>query len=320
MDTSRWDPEMLAFQKDGEAAAANYPPVKVEVPFGPHRAVNDALSMRNATGGPVPAETIDRWIPAEGRRVYCRVYRPRTDKPTPVMVYFHGGGWVWSSVDTHDRIGREFCAAAQMSVVSVDYSLSPEAKFPRALNECVETIRYVAKHGQDWGLDTSQMIVGGDSAGGNLSLSAAIQLRDQGGPALKGLMLAYPVCDSNFESASYREFATGHGLTRDRMIAYWNLYAERPHDLQHPLAAPLKADLKGLPPCLVLLAELDVLRSEGEALAAKLRQSGVDTELDIVKGVIHGFLRASGKVTKSREAFARAGQWMQQALSRGAKA
>ncbi len=319
MDTSRWDPEMLAFHKEGEIAAASYPPIKIELPFGPQRAVNDALSMRNATGGPIPAETIDRWIPAEGRRVFCRVFRPSTDTPTPVMIYFHGGGWVWSSVDTHDRVAREFCAAAEIAIVSVDYSLSPEAKFPRALNECVESIRYIAGHGRDWGLDATQILVGGDSAGGNLALGAAIQLRDQGLVSLKGLLLAYPVCDSNFDRLSYREFATGHGLTRDRMIAYWNLYAERSHDLQHPLAAPLKADLKGLPPTLVLLAELDVLRSEGEALAAKLRQSGVETELDIVKGVIHGFLRASGRVSKSRDAFARAGKWMEQTLVRRAK-
>ena len=318
MDASRWDPEMLAFQRESEAFAAKHPPVKLEPPFGVPRALNDKLSMRAVAGGPTPAETIDHWIPAEGRRVFCRVYRPRTDKPTAVMIYFHGGGWVWSSVDTHDRIAREFSAAAQVSVVSVDYSLSPEAKFPRALNECVEAIRYIAQHGPDWSLDTSQILLGGDSAGGNLALAAAVQLRDHGGPGLKGIVVAYPVCDSNFETPSYREFATGYGLTRDRMAAFWNLYVERPHDLHHPLAAPLRAELDGLPPVLILLAELDVLRSEGEALAEKLRRSGVDTELDVYQGVSHGFLRACGTVAKARDALRRAGDWMRQTLARGA--
>jgi acetyl esterase len=318
MDASRWDLEMLAFQRETEALAAKHPPVKLEPPFGAQRAVNDMLSMWAAAGGPIPAETTDRWIPAEGRRVFCRVYRPRIDKPTAVLIYFHGGGWVWSSVDTHDRIARELSAATQVSVVSVDYSLSPEAKFPRALNECIAAIGYIARHGAEWGLDTSQILLAGDSAGGNLALAAALQLRDQGGPALKGIMLAYPVCDSNFETSTYREFAAGYGLTRDRMAAFWNLYVERPQDLRHPLAAPLNAELGGLPPVLILLAELDVLRSEGEALAAKLRRSGVETEVGVFEGVIHGFLRACGTVTKAQDALRRAGVWMTQTLARGA--
>lgn len=315
MDSSRWDPEMLAFQKDAEAAAATYPPMKLEAPFSVPRCLNDMLSLRHAVGGPMPAEMTDRWIPAEGRRVFCRVYRPRTDKPTPVMIYFHGGGWFWSSVDTHDRIAREFSAAAKVSVVSVDYSLSPEAKFPRALNECIESIRYIAKHGATWGLDTTEILLCGDSAGGNLALASAIQLRDHGGgPALNGIVLAYPVCDSNFDRPSYLEFASGYGLTRDRMAAFWNLYVERPHDLYHPLAAPLRADLSGLPPILILLAELDVLHSEGEALAEKLYGSGGNAQLIVFKGVTHGFLRACGTVAKAQDAFRHAGDWVRRTL------
>jgi acetyl esterase len=316
MEVSRWDPEMLAFHREAEAFAAKHPPVKLVPPFGVQRALNDMLSMRAVAGGPTPAETTDRWIPAEGRRIFCRVYRPRTDRPTPVMIYFHGGGWVWSSVDTHDRIAREFSAAAQVSVVSVDYSLSPEAKFPRALNECIEAVKYIVKNGEQWGLDVANILLCGDSAGGNLALAAAIQLRDQGIPSLKGIVLAYPVCDSNFDSPSYEEFATGYGLTRDRMAAFWNLYVERPHDLHHPLAAPLRAELGGLPPVLILLAELDILRSEGEALAAKLHRSGIGVEMEIFKGVTHGFLRACGTVTKARDAVRRAGDWVRETLER----
>jgi len=314
-DTSRWDPEMLQFQREADDYAKNFPPVRVEIPLDPHRAVNDLLALRNASGGPVMAETTDRWVAARGRRIFCRVYRPRTDRSLPTMVYFHGGGWVWSSVDTHDRLAREYAAAGQVAVVSVDYALSPEAKFPQALEECAAVTRHVAAHGADWGLDPSTLLVGGDSAGGNLALATALLLRDtpgpaQGGPALRGILAAYPVCDSALDTASYQEFASGWGLSHERMSFYWSVYVPHAADRLHPLAAPLRADLAGLPPVLVQLAELDVLRSEGEALAAKLRSVGVPVELEIFPGVVHGFMRATATVGKAREAAEKAGAWM----------
>src|SRR2546421_367136 len=135
-DDPRWDPEMRAAQAAYEAEATKYPPIRLEFPFEPHRAVNDALNLLLAEGGPAMAESSDRWVAGHGRRILCRMHRPRTDQPLPVLVWFHGGGWVWSSVDTHDRLAREYAAAGDVAVVSVDYSLSPEAKFPTALEEC----------------------------------------------------------------------------------------------------------------------------------------------------------------------------------------
>ena len=310
-DRSRWDPEMAAFTAAAEAAAAKYPPIRLEVPLDPHRATNDALSMPYAQGGPVMAETADRWIAARGRRIFCRVYRPRVDRPLPTMVYFHGGGWVWASVDTHDRLVREYCAAGEVAAVSVDYALSPEAKFPQALEECVAVVQWVAAHGAEWGLATERLLVGGDSAGGNLALATALALRDIGGPALRGVLTNYPVCDSRLDTPSYQEFGGGsYGLSRDRMAFYWNVYVPHAADRAHPLAAPLRANLAGLPPVLVQLAELDVLRSEGEALAEKLRAAGVDVDLRLFPGVVHGFLRATGSVGKARDAVAHAGDWL----------
>ncbi|HET6238247.1 MAG TPA: alpha/beta hydrolase [Acetobacteraceae bacterium] len=310
-DTSRMDPEMLQFQCEAEEYAKNFPPVRVELPLDPHRAVNDILALRTATGGPVMAETTDRWVAARGRRIFCRVYRPRSDRPLPTLMYFHGGGWVWSSVDTHERLAREYAAAGEVAVVSVDYALSPEAKFPQAVEECAAATRYVAAHGVEWGLDPSSLLVGGDSAGGNLALATALLLRDTGGPALRGILAVYPVCDSALDTASYQEFATGHGLTHERMSFYWSVYVPHAADRHHPLAAPLRADLTGLPPVLVQLAELDVLRSEGEALAAKLKAAGVKVDLEVFPGVVHGFMRAMATVGKARTAVERAGAWMQ---------
>lgn len=311
-DRSHWDPEMAAFTEEQERAAAAYPPVKVELPLEPHRRVNDILGMRTASGGPVMAETAERWVNARGRRIFCRVFKPTTARPLPTLVYFHGGGWVWANVDTHDRMVREYAAAGQVNAVSVDYALSPEAKFPQALEECAAVVRHIATSGTEWGLDPRRILIGGDSAGGNLALATALLLRDTGGPSLLGILANYPVCDARFDTESYRLYgAGGCGLNTERMAFYWQVYV--PHDIDrlHPLAAPLRADLTGLPPTMVLLAELDVLRSEGEALVAKLRASGVEVETETFAGTVHGFLRATGSVQKARDAVAMAGAWMQ---------
>src|SRR3954468_19565672 len=158
-DRSSWDPEMAAFPPGREPAGAASPSVKVTLPLAPHRRINDLLGKLTAAGGPVMAETIERYVEAHGRRMFCRIYRPNTDRPLPTLVYFHGGGWVWASVDTHDRIAREYAAATPATVVSVDYALSPEAKFPQALEECAEVVRFVAKQGADWGLDIERLII-----------------------------------------------------------------------------------------------------------------------------------------------------------------
>ncbi len=310
-DRSRWDPEMAAFTAAMEVEAAKYPPVRAAFPFEPNRRINDILGMVTASGGPVMAERIDRTVDARGRKIVCRVCRPVVDAALPTLVYFHGGGWVWANIDTHDRMVREYAASGPVNVVSVDYSLSPEAKFPTALEECAAVVRFVAERGAEWGLDTGRILVGGDSAGGNLALATALLLRDTGGPALKGVLANYPVADSRFDTESYLEFgAGGFGLNLERMSFYWDVYVPHAIDRLHPLAAPLRADLTGLPPVLVLLAELDVLRSEGEALVEKLRRQGVPVETHTFSGTVHGFLRATATVQKARDAVSMAGGWM----------
>src|SRR3954453_16810796 len=311
VDRSHWDPEMAAFTAAMEQEAAKHPPVRVELPLEPHRRVNDLLGMITARGGPEMAETTDRFVEAHGRRIFCRVYRPTATRTLPTLVYFHGGGWVWASVDTHDRLVREYAAAGEVNVVSVDYSLSPEAKFPTALEECAAVVRWVASHGAEWGLDAMRLSVGGDSAGANLALATALLLRDTGGPSLRGVLANYPVCDARLDTDSYRLYGHGeYGLSRERMAFYWGVYV--PHDIDRldPLAAPLRGDLGGLPPVIVLQAEFDVLRSEGEALVSRLRGSGVDVEHEVYAGTVHGFLRATASVQKARDAVAAAGQWL----------
>ncbi|MGH7153008.1 MAG: alpha/beta hydrolase, partial [Acetobacteraceae bacterium] len=217
-------------------------------------------------------------------------------------------------VDTHDRLVREYAAGADIGVVNVDYALSPEAKFPQAVEECAAVVRHIGEHGTEWGLDGSRILLGGDSAGGNLALATSLLLRDSGGPRPRGVLASYPVCDSRLDTPSYQEFATGYGLTRERMAFYWSVYVPHAADRVHPLAAPLRADLSGLPPVRIHLAELDVLRSEGEALAAKLRAAGVSVELEVFSGTLHGFVRATDHVAKARDAMEQALAWMRRTL------
>jgi len=316
-DTSRVDPELAAFFRDVGQEIAKYPPVRMEVPYEPHRRTLDAIALKAAIDGPTMAETTDRWVAARGRRILCRLYRPCVDETLPVMVHFHGGGWIQSSIDTHDRLAREYSAAGGVAVVSVDYALSPEAKFPQALEECAAVVRHLVKHGSEWSVDGSRILLGGDSVGGNLALTVALLLRDTNGPPIKGILASYPVCDSRLDTPSYQSFgAGGYGLTLEQMTFVWDHYVPHEIDRMHPLAAPLRADLNGLPPVLLVLPEMDILRSEGDAMAAKLAAAGVSVRTEVIQGMVHGFLRACGSVQKARDALALIGEWLR-AQARG---
>ena len=312
MSTDRWDPEMRAARARMDAEAAKLPPVTLTEPYGPSRAINEQLAMLYGTGGPVMAETTERWLFLRGRRVLCRIHKPRTDAKLPVLVWFHGGGWVFQSIDSHDRLVREYAAAGDVATVSVDYSLAPESRFPQPLLECADAVRALVD--TDWGLDTSRIAVGGDSAGGNLALAAALHLRDAGGPRLRGILVPYPVTDADFTSPSYVAFAEGFGLTSAGMRAYWDLYTRDPADRLNPLAAPLRADCTGLPPTYIQLAELDVLHSDGERMAAKMRAAGVDVMLQTYPGMLHGFMRLTEAVGTARTAVADAGAWLRRVM------
>ncbi len=309
-DDLRLDPQIREVRRVMDDAAAAHPPILLEEPIDGHRAVNEMLTLMWAQGGPVMAESLDRWVVARGRRVLCRVHRPHTDRPLPVLVWLHGGGWVFSSVDTVDKLVREYAAGAEIAAVSIDYALSPEARFPQAVLECAAVIRHIATHGHEWGLDTGRIVIGGDSAGGNLAFGTALLLRESHPAILHGILSAYPVTAPDFDSPSYVEFAEGYGLTRAGMMAFWNAYTRDPADQHNPLAAPLRADLAGLPPTLVQLAELDVLRSDGEKMVEMLHAAGVPTTVETYKGMLHGFIRLTGEVAVARAAMADACAWL----------
>ncbi|SCM78491.1 Lipolytic enzyme [uncultured Pleomorphomonas sp.] len=241
-------------------------------------------------GAPVRAvETIA--LPVESGSIAARLYRPFGDGDAlPGIVYIHGGGWVLCSLDTHDNICRNLAASVGAVVVSIDYRMAPEHRFPVASDDCLAAVRWVAGHASGLGIDPARLILGGDSAGGNLSAVTALRIRDEGGPALAGEMLLYPVTDDIAAGhPSYGEFADGFGLTADDMAWFWDHYVPDPAERGHPHASPLRAEsLAGLPPTLLLTAGCDVLRDEGEAYAGRLAAVGVTLDFRRYEGLHHG--------------------------------
>lgn len=234
--------------------------------------------------------------------VRTRVYQPAgAERDLPVLVYCHGGGWVAGSLDTHDGVCRALCARTPCVVVSVDYRLAPEHRFPAAVEDAWAATAWVAQHARSIGGDPSRIAVGGDSAGGTLSAVAALRARDHG-LALRLQLLVYPATDRDFETPSYREFADGYGLTRDGMRWYWEHYLGPDGDATSPEASPLRAgDLAGVAPACVLTVEFDPLRDEGEAFAERLRAAGVPVESRRIAGLIHGVYRMPGTIPRAGE-------------------
>jgi acetyl esterase len=264
-------------------------------------------------GEPV-ARVEDRRIPGPGGEIPLRIYTPEGDGPRPGIVFFHGGGWVIGNLDTHDGTARKLANASGCTVVSVDYRLAPEHRFPAAAEDCHAALAWTAAHAAELGLRADALAVAGDSAGGNLAAVTALMARERG-PALRFQLLVYPVTAPDFDTASYRENAEGYLLTRDTMRWFWDQYAPEPAQRRNPWAAPLvAADLSGLPPALVITAEYDPLRDEGEAYARRLREAGVRAELRRYDGMIHGFLSFADVVQQGKRAVEEAGATLRAAL------
>jgi acetyl esterase len=243
-------------------------------------------------------EVVDLLIPGPAEKIRVRVYRPLSTELLPVVIWFHGGGWVVGTIESHDPVCRALANRTPCVVVSVDYRLAPEAPFPAGLDDAWAATQWVAKEALKLGADPSRIVVAGDSAGGNLAAAVALRARDAELPlALQALV--YPVTDFDFESESYLRLAEGLNLTRAKMQWYWEQYLGGADGLQ-PEASPMRApDLAGVAPALVQVAEHDPLLSEGEAYAARLEEAGVPVTLTRYDGVIHGFIRMPALVAEA---------------------
>lgn len=247
----------------------------------------------------LPADIEDRDIPVGPKgKTSIRIIRPQGNKSKlPVVMYFHGGGWVLGNKETHDRLMRELAHGAQAAIVFVDYVNAPESQYPAIHEECFSASQWIAENGASLNLDTSRMLVAGDSVGGQLATAVAMMAKEGNGPTFLAQLLFYPVTDAHFDTESYKEFANGYWLARDAMRWFWDMYVPdvsmRAKHLVSPLQATLK-QLEGLPPTLIIVDENDVLRDEGEAYARKLMQAGVQVTACRYVGLIHDFMMLNG--------------------------
>jgi acetyl esterase len=247
----------------------------------------------------LPAEIEDRDLPAGGLgNISVRIYRPHGAQGTlPAVMYFHGGGWVLGSKNTHDRLLRELANGAQAAFVFVNYTPSPEAQFPVPIEQAYAATKYVAEHGRELNLDGGNLAIMGDSVGGNMTAAVTLMAKERKGPAIRYQVMFYPVTDSSLNTASYNEFANGPWLTKAAMKWFWDAYAPNMEDRRKITASPLAASveqLMGLPPALLVVDENDVLRDEGEAYGRKLIEAGVEVTAVRVLAIFHDFAMLNG--------------------------
>lgn len=269
---------------------------------------------------PVPRPDVDsvedQIIPGPRGGLSVRIYRPFEQGPLPVIVFFHGGGFVIFGIDTQDGLCRQLCNRSGMIVVSVDYALAPEHKFPAASNDCLAAALWAAKVAPSFGGDPERLVLAGDSAGGNLAAVTALRLRDSRGPDIRAQLLMYPVTDHPSAGMnSYQSRGNGYGLTAAAMEWFWDQYLNDPSEGSHPHASPHRAsDLTRLPPAYVITAEYDPLRDEGAAFAHRLHAAGNPAVLVNYPDANHGFMSWVGLIDTSDRALQAACDWLRETV------
>ena len=268
-------------------------------------------------GGPVMSATTERVVPAAKGTVLVRFHDPTPARPKPVLVYLHGGGWTFFSINTHDRLMREYAARAGVVVAGVDYALAPEAKYPVALEQVVAVVRYLAERGHEVGVDPARIAIGGDSAGANLALAASLRLRDESRrQVIRGIVLNYGVFDrTSSQEACESLGGPGAMLTAEEMDTYWANYLRDESQIDDPLVCPLRADLHGLPPVLLVVPDRDLLSEQSIKLAEKLRDAQVQVKLELYRGAIHSFLEAVSIAPLADRALGDTAAWLRRTLS-----
>src|ERR1700733_11373598 len=282
-----------------EAAAQEFADSTANPPFLFDLSVEEGRKMVDSVQDgdiPAPATDVTDLTIAAGPsgEVSVTIFRPAgVSGPLPVILFTHGAGWVFGDAHTHGRLVRELTTRAHAATVFTNYSLSPEAKYPTAIEEIYAVLEWIAEHGAEHDLDGRRIAVSGDSVGANMTIAVTIMAKQRGGPRLAAQVLYYPVTNADFETGSYRQFAEGYWLSRKGMQWYWDQYTADPAQRAEITASPLRAtldELAGLPEALVIVGEADVLRDEGEAYAAKLRSAGVPVTAVRFQGIIHDFV------------------------------
>ncbi len=271
-------------------------------------------------GGPTMKRTVEKQVGDCSTRI--RIYYPNDHEILPALIYIHGGGWTIFSLDTHDRLMREYADRANIAVIGVDYSLSPEVKYPRAIDEIVSVVQWLTKQNPtELGIDPRRIAIGGDSVGANLSVATNLRLRSLNEPMLMAQLLNYGVYDrARPESNSYQRYdGPKYRLTADEMDFFWKNYVRDERDFDDPLVCPLHADLHGLPPSFLAITECDILADENRAMATALRHAHVEVDERVYQGATHSFLEAVRIAAISNRALDEAAQWLAKQLGSGVR-
>jgi acetyl esterase len=296
-------PVSPALQALLDASAQANLPALADQPLDEVRAGAIAFAQVGAGKKQNVAHVEDRDLPGIAGDIPVRVYAPESAEPLPIIAYFHGGGWVFMGIETHDWICRRLANACSAVVVSVEYRLAPEHKFPAGLDDCMAVTTWLAENGEVLGGDPARLAVAGDSAGGNLAAAVALASRADDGPRLAAQVLVYPATDAACATPSIVQNAEGYLLTAEAMRWFWEQYLGPGGDSDDGYASVLRhPDLAGLPPTLVITAEYDPLRDEGEAYGEHLAQAGVEVSTRRFDGMIHGFLGMDELVPEANEA------------------
>jgi acetyl esterase len=267
---------------------------------------------------PTPARTEDRLITGRCGTFRIRIHTPQGSGPFGCCLYFHGGGWVLGSIETHDELVRRLCVESGCVFVSVDYPLAPEFPYPTAIEDSYTALQWVVAHAAELRIDSARLAVAGDSAGANLAAVLCLMSRDRQGPRIAAQVLTYPITDCDFERASYRENAEGYFLSRKDMQWFWKYYVTSPEQMREPYASPLRAaSHAGLPPAFVITAGYDPLCDEGLAYARALQDAGVPTTLREFPGMIHGFVKRWDSFDEAKVATREIGAYLRQIIGEG---
>jgi acetyl esterase len=314
-DATPWvDPELLAagalLQRGGYVV-----PDRTKAPLSEVRAAQDRVGAFLGEGSAPLKHERDISLPGPHGQVPCRLYLPDDAERPPLIVYAHGGGFMQGSLPSWDAMLRELVRQSGAAALSVDYKLSPEHRFPKAFEEMVAVIRLAAREGAGLGIDPTRLAVGGDSAGGNLALAAAMALRDEGLGAVRFMLLIYGVYSTDSESPSWQRFGQGAGLSQTQMRWIWETYLEGPEQQQDWRAAPILGNLAGLPPAHLIVGSLDPLQDDSHRLAASLAQAGVPHTLKVHDGINHGFIRYGRLIGTSRRALGECAAALRQAMA-----
>jgi acetyl esterase len=311
------EPAMAAILRDMRARAASRPALTQVTPDMMRLRASAEFAPWNADPPPL-ASVEDREAVIADRAIRVRIYDASPAEIGPAMIYLHGGGWTIGDLDLEDTPLRLLAADSGVKIISVDYRLSPEHKFPAAIEDALAVIQWSRFNARELGIDRERLALGGASAGANLALGAALMSRDQGGPLIAFLLLMYGAYGGGAETESTRLFGNGdYGISNAAMQYFWAAYSRSPADLANPYVAPLKADLRGLPPCYLNNAGVDLLRDDTRALADRMRAAGVTVQHDEVAGVIHGFTQYARGSAAARTALANAAAALRAALGGG---